>query len=236
MTGKFYQHCEELFLNWRDNNLNWEGVPSNLFDIDYSPEPYFIVKEGKNPLYMLLTNPGSPMEFQHRSNAVESYKDFAAISREVYFSNQFANEGGVNAQRRLNKSIDFCQYLDYSGLINVETIPFHSATLDKNEALELPLKSNMIREYQEQLKSFLMDKPVLIVSACRSDESIHMGSIDQNKWLTFQCDLANINTSKLKMKKLTQKEDKTTSALFSDGVKHIVLTMGSNNLPSLDSL
>lgn len=236
MSSQFFTYCEKLYSIWRNNSLNLEGIPSNLFDLDFAPEPYFIVKSGPTPLYMLLTNPGAPMEFQHRSNAIESYKDFAEISREIYFSDKFASEGGVNARRRLKKSIDFSLYLNYNGLINIETIPFHSASIDKSKALKLGPKSTIIKEYQSQLKVFLEEKPVLIVAACRSDESIHMGSINQNAWLTFQCDLANINTSELNMKPLTQKNGKITSALFSNNEKYVVLTMGSNNLPNLNDL
>ena len=236
MNGDYFAYCDELYSAWHRGELDLSAVPSGVFDLAYAPEPYIRLQEGKRPLHMLLTNPGAPMAFQHRSEAPSAYRAFADVSRTIYMSDRFAKEGGANARRRIRKSIDFALLLDCEGLVNVETIPFHSARLDKRKALSVSQTVPVIQSYQAQLKSFLVDQPVLIVAACRSDESLHPGSIAQSPWLMFQCDLASIQIERLELKPLTRKGSKVTSALYSAGNKHVVLTMGSNNLPSLDAV
>lgn len=236
MDADYYTYCDELYAAWHRGELELSDVPDGLFDLAYAPEPYIRLQKGKRPLHMLLTNPGAPMAFQHRSEAPPAYSAFAELSRSIYLSDQFAREGGANARRRIRKSVDFALFLGYSGLVNVETIPFHSARLDKRRALKVSQTAQSIQAYQSQLQAFLADQPVLIVAACRSDESIHAGSIARSLWLKFQCDLASIQPDRLVLKPLARKGQKVTSALFSAGNKHVVLTMGSNNLPSLDAV
>lgn len=236
MNADYFTYCDELYAAWQRGELDLSDVPSGLFDLAFAPEPYIRLQEGKRPLHMLLTNPGAPMAFQHRSEAPPTYRAFAELSQSIYLSDQFAKEGGANARRRIYKSFDFALFLGCSGLVNVETIPFHSARLDKRQALKVSQTAHSIQAYQSQLQSFLVNQPVLIVAACRTDESIHAGSVAQNPWLRFQCDLASIQMDRLELKPLTRKGAKVTSALFSAGIKHVVLTMGSNNLPSLDAV
>lgn len=235
-TG-YHKFCDNLFLKWINNQFQDDEILSFLFQMEYAPEPYFTLREGKKPLYMLLTNPGTGMEFQHISHHANSnYKEFSATLSQVYTSDDFKNEKGSNpAYRRLIKSIDFANFLGYGGVINIETIPFHSPNLDKNMALKAIQQSKTLLAYQEQLKSFLSDKPVLIVSACNSKQSISVDTIKKSKWLGYQCELAGIIIDDLEMEPLTRKNDKVSSALFKKDSKYIVLMMGSNNLPSINS-
>jgi hypothetical protein len=233
----YVKFCDDLFQNWLQHQFKDDAILSLFFQMDYAPEPYFTLKEGKNPLYMLLTNPGSGMDFQHISHYKDSnYQKFSDSLAHVYTSYDFKNGKGSNpAYRRLMKSIDFAKFLGYDGVINIETIPFHSPNLDKNMALKAIQQSKTLLSYQEQLKSFLFDIPVLIVSACNSNESISIDTIKKSRWLSYQCELAGIIIEKLEMKPLTKKNEKVSSALFKNDTKHIVLMMGSNNLPSIKS-
>lgn len=234
VTQDYYDFCDVLHQKWFDKSLVYESEVLDLFDIEYSPEPYFILKQGSNPLYMLLTNPGAGMDFQRHDNFSKSdYRNFAKALGDIYTSDQFKVEGGLNAHRRLTKSIDFARYLGFDGIVNIETIPFHSPNLDKTKALNAIGKSWILSRYQEVLSNFLSDKPVLIVSACNSKSSISMDTLRDSPWLMYQIELASINIESLKFKEITRKNSKITSAMFYDGMKHIVLTMGSNNLPSI---
>jgi hypothetical protein len=234
MSPEFKDYCERLFAEWQRDLTLQEPQLETLFQMEYAPEPYFEIRKGKKPLHMLLTNPGAAMEFQHRSDLPRDYQSFAAISQTVYLSEGFRREGGANAYRRLIKSLAFAEYLGYDGLINVETIPFHSASLSKQKALQFSRSSSVLRRYQQELKAELNAQPVLMVAACGSKESISIGTLNQSAWLTFQMDIAGINPDELEWEPLTRKGDKVTSALFRGRNKYIVLTMGSNNLPSLD--
>ena len=233
-THDYYPFCDLLHQKWFDKTLQYEDELKELFEVDYSPEPYFVLKKGSNPLFMLLTNPGAGMDFQKHENFEKSdYKAFSNILADIYTSEQFKKDGGANAHRRLIKSIAWADHLSYNSVVNIETIPFHSPSLNKKKALATISKSWILIRYQEVLKRFLLDKPVLIVAACSSKSSITLNTVKNSTWLMYQAELANINIENLKFKELTKKNDKVTSALFSDHNKYIVLTMGSNNLPSI---
>ena len=233
-THDYYPFCDLLHQKWFDKTLQYEDELKELFEVDYSPEPYFVLKKGSNPLFMLLTNPGAGMDFQKHENFEKSdYKAFSNILADIYTSEQFKKDGGANAHRRLIKSIAWADHLGYNSVVNIETIPFHSPSLNKKKALATISRSWILIRYQEVLKRFLLDKPVLIVAACSSKSSITLNTLKSSKWLMYQAELANICLENLKFKELTKKNDKVTSALFSDHNKYIVLTMGSNNLPSI---
>jgi hypothetical protein len=233
-THDYYPFCDLLHQKWFDKTLQYEDELKELFEVDYSPEPYFVLKKGSNPLFVLLTNPGAGMDFQKHENFEKSdYKAFSNILADIYTSEQFKKDGGANAHRRLIKSIAWADHLGYNSVVNIETIPFHSPSLNKKKALATISKSWILIRYQEVLKRFLLDKPVLIVAACSSKSSITLNTLKNSKWLMYQAELANICLENLKFKELTKKNDKVTSALFSDHNKYIVLKMGSNNLPSI---
>lgn len=236
-TFDFFRFCELLFEEWRLHQFKEEEILQKLFQMDFSPEPFFEIINGENPIYLLLTNPGSGMDFQHIENRSKgNYLDFSKQLAGIYTSNEFKNgKGSRNAYRRIKKSLEFSNYLGFNALINIETIPFHSEILSKHKALEAISKSYTLSSYQNVLKKHLEDKPVLIVSACNSKQSISNNTIRASKWLSYQCDLANIKIENLEMEPLTQRENKITSALFKNAndKKYIVLTMGSNNLPSI---
>tara|TARA_B100000768_G_scaffold136173_1_gene127107 strand:- start:259 stop:783 length:525 start_codon:yes stop_codon:yes gene_type:complete len=174
------------------------------------------------------------MDFQKHENFEKSdYKAFSNILADIYTSEQFKKDSGANAHRRLIKSIAWADHLGYNSVVNIETIPFHSPSLNKKKALATISKSWILIRYQEVLKRFLLDKPVLIVATCSSKSSITLNTVKNSTWLMYQAEIANINIENLKFKELTQKNGKVSSALLYDSEKHIVLMMGSNNLPSI---
>ena len=231
----YIHYSEKIFQDWLNNNISDRDSLSKLFQMDYAPEPYFEVKKGSKSIYMLLTNPGSGMDFQHRKefSSKSNYGAFQDILSDIYLSEEFKEKGGLNAYRRLKKAIDFAYYLDYNGLINIETIPFHSERLDKAKAIQAINSISILNEYVKYLKEFLEAKPCLVVSACSSKETISIDSIKNSAWLSLQADLVSFNLDNYTMKTLTEKNGKVSSAMFVSANKYFVLMMGSNNLPTL---
>ena len=89
-THDYYPFCDLLHQKWFDKTLQYEDELKELFEVDYSPEPYFVLKKGSNPLFMLLTNPGAGMDFQKHENFEKSdYKAFSNILADIYTSEQF---------------------------------------------------------------------------------------------------------------------------------------------------
>lgn len=237
LNDSFYALCESIYNDWRAHQFKEDSSLQALFQMEFSPEPYFVLKDGSNPLYMLLTNPGSGMEFQHISNHKGSeYWKFASVLGDIYTSEGFKKEGGRAAYHRLKKSIEFSVIMGYRGVVNVETIPFHSVDLNKRKALRAIDSSGILQSYQSELKRFLSDKPVLIVSATGTKNSISKENISGSDWLMYQADLIGFSVDDLIMRELSTKDGKVTSAIFSSGSKHIVLMAGTNNLPSSERL
>lgn len=233
----YYDYCDVLHQKWFDKMIKYENNFEEIFQVDYSPEPYFVLKNGSNPLFMLLTNPGAGMDFQKRENFEKSdYRTFARTLGDIYTSEQFKKDGGANAHRRLIKSIAWADHLGYNSIVNIETIPFHSPNLNKSKALDIIGKSWILSRYQEVLRNFLVNRPVLIVAACGSKTSITLNTIKNSKWLMYQAEIANINIENLRFKELTNKNGKVSSAMLYDNDKYIVLMMGSNNLPSIENI
>ena len=235
MNNNYIKFCDQLHKDWFEGKFDNDPVLSKLFQLEYSPEPYFTIteNEGDNPLYMLLTNPGGGMDFQHRSNFQNSnYKEFSSTLGKTYTSESFKSYA-ANAFRRNEKSIALTKSLGYSGLKNIETIPFHSADLNKQKALKCINDSDLLNEYLEELKAYISDKPLLVVSACSSRESITAETVRKSVWLSFQAELIGIDINNADLVPLKYKEGKLTSAVFKSGDKYLLLNMGTNNLPNI---
>ena len=247
---EYYKFCDAFHKKWYNNEfakdpilnyVNPKGVP--FFQMDHSPEPYFEVKDGDNPLYVLLTNPGGKMEFQHRKKFEKSdYSNFSKKLIGEYTSEKFSR-GGSKAYRRLQDSIVYSEDLGYNALFNIETIPFHSPNIpDKTKALKAIHSSYPLTAYHTVLKNFLKDKPVLIVAAAYHGGgkdpkySLSLSHLSANNWIKYQLDLAGINKDNLKMTPLRINDlGKITGAIYSDGNKHVHLCMGGNNFSATDS-
>jgi hypothetical protein len=223
--------CEVIFHDWKHNRLQSH---SKLFELEVVPEPYLLFGSGEKPLYQLLTNPGTGMpEIQSHSAleklGVESYKELADRLAEYYLSDKF--KGAGLAYRRNYRALEVAEANGFTGVMNVETIPYHSDRLNKTQALKAIEDNAFLSDYTQKLKTELADKAVLVVAACSSKQSIDQSTIANSKWLSFQADLIGLRVSKAKLTPLVSKGGKVTAAQLRDGQKNMVLMMGSNALP-----
>lgn len=227
----YFEQCEALFQSWRSNQL---GMDERLFESDVVPEPYLLFGSGEKPLYQLLTNPGSGMpEIQSHSAVkklgVKTYKELAGRLAEFYLSDKFKSAG--LAYRRNYRALEMAEANGFTGVLNVETIPFHSDRLNKVQAMKAIEQSTTLQGYVKALKAELADKSVLVVSACSSKKSIDTSVVSDSAWLSYQADLIGLRLSKARLIPLVTKGSKITSAQLQDGQKNMVLMMGSNALP-----
>jgi hypothetical protein len=209
-------------------------MDERLFEPDVVPEPYLLFGHGDQPLYQLLTNPGTGMPDVQSHSAVKrlgvkTYKELADQLVEFYLSDKFKSSG--LAYRRNYRALEVAVANGFTGVMNVETIPYHSDRLNKNKALKAIEEDPLLNDYVRQLKAELADKAVLVVSACSSKKSIDASMVRDNAWLSFQADLIGLRLSKAKLIPLVTKGGKITSAQLQDGQKNMVLMMGSNALP-----
>ncbi len=227
----YFEQCELLFQQWMRSSLRMD---ERLFEPDVVPEPYLLFGQGDKPLYQLLTNPGTGMPDVQSHSAVKrlgirTYKELAARLAEFYLSDKFKIAG--LAYRRNYRALEVAGANGYTGVMNVETIPYHSDRLNKNRALNAIEEDPRLNDYVHCLKDELADKAVLVVSACSSKKSIDASMVRDNAWLSFQADLIGLRLKKAKVIPLVTKGGKITSAQLQDGQKNMVLMMGSNALP-----
>ncbi len=236
MPKEFKEYCEDLYQNWK-TNTNFFDEFSDDFETDYLPEPYYVIQDGKNPLYVLNNNPGGCLEEQQKSkfNKTPTYEEAAKKMADFYSSNDLGN-----AKIRINNMIKFAENRSFDGVVNVETFFLHSNSIDKSNFLNTYYKngegSKLVTEYLESLQTFLKDKPALAISAIGSNEEITKDSLQNNSWVQLMCKTINLDFQKATFTQTSTspKDGKVSSALLHDDENHKYLTvmMGSNNIPS----
>lgn len=240
----YFEYCEELFKKWYSGELSTDNsIDSGIFDLTYMPEPYFILAEGKNPLYILNNNPGSGLDFQKKDyletniNKEISYKNCISHISGFYkngleYNGSFFKQNYSQAHNRNMKALEFSEDNGYDGVVCVETLPFHSKSLpNKEKVLYECITNRAYLLYFRYLSELIKDKPVLIISAIGSSGTITRERIFGNEWRKFQVQLAGMKVSNAEIYNVCEKDNgKITSALVKDRDKYLFVQMGSNNL------
>lgn len=230
---QYHSFCEQLFQNWKKDNIPEKEKLEKVFQMDYVPEPYLYFNPENNPLYVLYNNPGGGIDEIQKKEVIseKNYYDFAKRISEYYLDeNKF--KYATAAYNRIKKAMNFAKHEEYSGIINIETLPFHSSKLNKPKAIRLINKVNLLQDYIEQLKLFLADKPALALSGCNSRVSITEETIEKSDWISLQAELIGFDINHCNRTILKEKGDKVTSAIFKNNNKYILLMAGSNNFPA----
>ncbi len=235
-TLDFYKFCDILYQEWTLGHLEDDKILQKLFELDCPPTPCIVYKNGKKPLYMLINKPSTGMGLPDSEiGNYSSYTEFAINALNILNSENIEKINKTkNEAKRIMQSIDFANSIGFDALVRIEANPFFSKQLNKSIALDATGKSWTLYSYENALKNFLMEKPVMLVSSCSTKETISKNTFLKNKWLVYQCELANFDIEKLKIKPLTTKNNKITSALFIHQNKYLILMMGSNILPKIN--
>lgn len=226
--------CEEIYREWR----RYPGYFSD-FDSDFNlfslPEPYFPLRDGGDELVVLNNNPGGVLRFQLHSEILKKFDEscsYAEISRHLqsqYTGPDRIIQGAAHARNEHIKKV--ASALGYSGVENVETFFLHSSKFDKKVFLKKYRTDSRVVTYVNALREYLAPRPVLIVAAIASGESLTGKAVMASEWLRFQADIAGFDITAAKREAVTKKGDKTTSAIFRSGDKALICMMGSNNIP-----
>ena len=139
---EYLDFCEELFQNWLNHRLDLSDFAED-FELDYIPEPYFVLQPGKTPLYVLNYNPGGvlPSGEQHRTSVKtrkhgtyeEAIEELAKIYRKM---------PGV-ARNRNDKCLKFAEEMGYNGVVCVETFFLHSKERSPLDTYHFPRRYNL---------------------------------------------------------------------------------------------
>lgn len=242
LGGDAYQdRCEEIWAQWLEGHVPGSSVLKKRFDLDAAPEPYLWFEEGADPLVVVTTNPGATMDHQRRPKVIGgesflhpglSYSE-AAAALGAFYKRELTDA----AKRRIDAQGEISNQAGFDGLLQVECIPWHSASLSGKESVIQALTAEpAFQTYVKPLREFLFRQPTIALSAVSTRSPIGIGSIQKSVWLKWQTDLMNLRLDKAVFLPLVRKEEKVTSGAVIDrtggAVKAMVLMMGGNHWPN----
>jgi hypothetical protein len=211
------------------------------FDLDAAPEPYIDYNAGRNPLVVLLTNPGRTKPCQTRK-AIRAGNGPLSGSMQYQrgaksLGDYYQQPGNLKAtpRRRIENLLSLSKAAGFDGVMAVECCPFHSPSLPKKDQLLREFcNDQLLRSYAHLLEKYLRSRCVLIVSAVSTRSSLASTS-KLSDWLQWQTQRAGIDPRRSRFEKLVVKARKVTAAALvhkSDGaIKVLVRMMGGNHLP-----
>lgn len=249
MSGiDYFDFCEGLWQDWLDDRLELPPEASELFQLDYCPEPYLLFGDARpDSIHFLTTNPGGGMEFQHidqvrrERSPVSSRATFQSNARVLadYYSRKLSGP----ARTRIGAMHDLAKDLGSAGFVQCECLPFHSHSLPKNRsAIESVSRTECLTSYCSSLQAHLRSKCVMAISAVGSAGDITADAIGRSPWLQFKSEMMGFSPSAAKAFPIVnhRSSDRMTGALLlstDQGVwKAIFLMMGSNQLPASEGL
>ena len=119
--------------------------------------------------------------------------------------------------------------------MQVELIPFHSATLPQKDTLSRKIadeKGSLLGRYAELLRKFLENRRVVSIQAVLTRASLSQ-KIELSPWLRWVAEIAGVDLNTAGFVSLVEKGPKTTAAAcVSKTEKAFVLMMGKNDLPA----
>lgn len=247
--ANYYEFCETLWKNWLADAIA-QGEPDFIrtkFDLDAAPEPYLIFGTTDNPLIVLTTNPGGTMEHQLRESVGHGNgplnKDLSYHKAAASLGQYYSDWLGGAAKRRIASMRYLADKAGYTGVVQVESIPFHSTDLPGKEHILRylePDQQGLLPRYVLSMSDFIRSYPVVIISAVASMTDLDASSLSLSKWLTWQVGIAGISIDTTQSIPLGNKNGRTTvAALVDKKRKHpaaLILTKGSNNFPKEASL
>jgi hypothetical protein len=240
MPKDFVSFCESLWQDWLAGKIETSPFLRKWFDLDAAPEPYISFGSGQKPLVLLTTNPGGTMRHQQRA-AVQAGRgplnpaiDYAAAAKGLgaFYEHQLARRAAgrrIAAMRALSASVGA------DGVVQVEVCPFHSRSLPNKLGLLREIdKGGLLTRYVEQVRSFLITRPVVAISAVPSRASLGP-EVPLSRWVLWLSEMTGLDPTRAKFVPLVTKEAKVTAGALvasQDGVpKALVQMMGGNQLP-----
>ena len=240
----YLRFCEQLWRTWLDRTIQLPRALHRTFNLEAAPEPYIPFRAGLRPLVALTTNPGWVMGHQERA-AVEvgrgpltttmNYATAAKALGEFYLTDLPAP-----AARRVAALESLSAQLGFDGVLEVESCPFHSASLpNKSALLRVIEQGGLLGAYAELLRDFLRLRTVVVVSAVSTRHAMP-DQLKLTAWARWQAQLAGLELNHAAFLALPNGEDKVTAgALISRSAKAtkvMVLMMGGNHLPGAKGL
>ena len=241
----YYHFCETLWQQWLHDQLVVTPPVAALFQLDYAPEPYHYLGDETRSLCIVTTNPGGGLPYQHKSTVTTGASllkpDQPYQAAAHTFDSNYTQYLPRPASARISAMLSLAAQAGYSGVLQLESIPFHSKYLpNKHVALQNCLADPFLRDYTAALQDFLAQRTVFILAAIGSHQSLTPETLRLSPWLTWQAALIGLRLPHATLYPIVHKEAKVTAALLVDRhenvVKSVFLMMGGNHLPNRDGI
>jgi hypothetical protein len=240
MPRGFISLCECLWQDWLAGRLETSPFIRQTFDLDAAPEPYIFFADGQKPLVLLTTNPGGTMPHQRRAfvqggdGPLSPAILYAAAAKALgaFYEQQLVY---CPAGRRIAAMHNLSASVGTDGFVQVEVCPFHSPSLPNKVGLLRELTAGgLLTRYIEEVREFLVAKPVVAISAASA--LVSMGAEMQlSPWVTRLTEVAGLDPKHADFVPLVRKEGKVTAMVLvsahNGAPKALVLMMGGNYLP-----
>ena len=182
-SDAYLDESERLFAAWL--NRRPEGGPAlqRIFQMEHAPEPYLLF--GEEPrLVFVTTNPGGALDIQRHPDVEptsifrrgRTYAETAAMLGRYYADPL----GPINANAR-SKNIAMsriAKLLGYRGVLQVETLPWHSATLPKHLIGKVERDDPVAARYTRLLAEFLRTQKLVLSLAVGKPEGARRAGVD----------------------------------------------------------
>lgn len=253
MQADFFRYCDEIYSLFRGGKLRLTPKLATCFKLDYCPEPFLIFPAGENAngarsdgsnlrLHFLTTNPGLPLPRQRKGSPLVEGDNYASVADKLasnYLATFQKSKQLRAAFNRIKKMCDIASRAGYKEVLQLDAIPWHSATLPSKKRLPVLIKDCEITlKYVDALRVYLADKSVISIDSIGSQQSITPKSF-QTDWLIFKASLIGLDHRKAKqLCKIVIKDGKVTGAALVQSVgpnrKIMYCVQGTNNLPTED--
>lgn len=236
--------CETWWKRWLEGKCAPSSWVRDAFVLDAAPEPYLVFGEDVDPLCVLTTNPGGAMPHQLREN-IESGDSF--LSKTMSYAEAARSLASFyvrtltgTASRRIAAQTEIAAASGFSGVLQVECIPWHSSNLpEKTKILQSIEEDEDLRVYTRRLRAFIARRATIALAAVSPRFDFTTRPRRLSPWVSWLFEILGVDPDRADSIPLTAKGDRVTSAALVPNAtgtpKAIVLMMGGNHFPSREN-
>ena len=162
--SSYLEICERLYADWLRGRATFRSAAaSRAFSAEHAPEPYLVFGEGEPRAIWATTNPGEGFDYQKRPDVCSTsiFREtptYAEAARRLG-GHYGAPDAPIHSAARANirSMLRLSRLFGARSVLQVETFPWHSATLPDKTRLEVMLcrEEPAYAEYKRELNKLI---------------------------------------------------------------------------------
>ena len=238
----YFNFCDQIFARWYAEQLQVPPLTAELFQLEYSPEPYLHYGQHTDPIAFLTWNPGYGICFQRREYFDTPQSPFSAQvpyrDNAVRVGSRYAGPMSPigNAANRVRQMLRYTKAWGANSAIHFDALPYHSRRMARivRKFDQVMFVDKDLVEYTELLQKELSRYPLVI--AISGPSRIEYPTLPVRHFAK----LLGINYAGLKRRDFRTTGNSPSSYILWTstpvGVRAITVVSASNILPSVDHL